>query len=58
MLNLSDRTQQALRIGITSLSLFKDAKPPYVKVHICTDNDKLLNTVTIDFQICGDRAFI
>ena len=58
MQNLSDRTQQALRIGITSLSLFKDVNPPYVKVHICTDNDKLLNTVTIDFQICGDRAFI
>ena len=57
-LNLSDRIQHALGICITSLSLFKGANPPYVKAHICTDNDKLLNTVTIDFQICGDRAFI
>ncbi len=57
-LNLSDRIQQALGIGITSLFLCKDAQPPYVKVHICTENDKLLITVTIDFQICGGRAFI
>jgi hypothetical protein len=27
-------------------------------VYIGTDNDKLLNTVTNDFQICGDGAFL
>ena len=55
---LSDRIQQALRLGILRPFPFKNADPACVRVHIGTDNDKLLNTVTNDFQICGDGAFL